>query len=117
MWLQFLLALLICFIFVCLPGYILARACGYDRFFCFAIAPLMTTSIYTVLGIVYAKLGVYASWVSVMLPSTIFAILAFITMQYLRLNQKKFVAASRHITHQTSSLGFVDELKIFVPIL
>nr|WP_315521744.1 DUF6541 family protein [Olegusella massiliensis] len=117
MWLQFLLALPVCFIFVCLPGYLFARACNYDPFFCFAFAPLITTTIYTLLGIIFVRLGVFASWASVALPSIIVSLLIYIGGVYLRHTQQKSISVSHHAASRSVPIGFIEELKIFAPYL
>lgn len=117
MWLHFFLALPICLVFVCLPGYFLIRACDYDRFFSLALAPLVTITLYTVVGIVFEKLGIFASWVSVALP---LCLLATVVLAFRRLQRRRgeLQFSSQHLgTICTSQNSFKGELKVFLPYL
>lgn len=78
MWDQFLIALLLGIIFIFLPGFLFLRSCNQTRFTSLALSPLLTILLFTILGIIYSKIGVASSWVTVFGVVFAIAILLYI---------------------------------------
>lgn len=65
MWDQFLIALLLGIIFIFLPGFLFLRSCNQTRFTSLALSPLLAILLFTILGIIYSKIGIASSWITV----------------------------------------------------
>lgn len=68
MWGLFFAAALLVSIFLYVPGYLALRGFGMERTLAFSLAPLLGVAAYAVLGLVYAKLGIWSCWASQAVP-------------------------------------------------
>jgi hypothetical protein len=68
MWLELALAILVGCAFVLVPGYFFLRAARVSRIDSVCMAPIVTLVLTGVLTIVYSKLGVFSSWLTVYAP-------------------------------------------------
>lgn len=78
MWDMLCAATLTLALFLYLPPYLLLRSFKSRRGFALATAPLVASSVYSLEAIVYAKLGVASSWVSIVAPLAIVAAILFV---------------------------------------
>lgn len=82
MWLDFFIALPICIAFLYIPGLLLAHICSSDHITRLALAPVLASLVYTVLGVIYQKLGIFASWISLFLPAVLIAALVLVLLRH-----------------------------------
>lgn len=68
MWSEFFIGVIACVAFSFIPGYFLARALNQRRFMSLGIAPCLSIALYALLGILYAALGVFCTWVNIFVP-------------------------------------------------
>lgn len=64
-------------LFLYLPSYLLLRSFKSRRGFALATAPLVASSVYSLEAIIYAKLGVASSWISIVVPLAVVAAILF----------------------------------------
>ncbi len=74
MWGMFFAAVVLVGCFLYIPGFFALRAFCISRIFALVCAPLLSLVVYSLLGIVYAKVGIFCSWVVLVLP---YGVLAF----------------------------------------
>ena len=84
MWAQFAFAVLVELFALYVPGFLTLRAAGFSRFASAVCAPLIFVAFANVLYIVYAKAGVSSSWLTVEVPLTICALIAYAIMRLRR---------------------------------
>ena len=77
MWDMLCAATLTLALFLYLPPYLLLRSFKSRRGFALAAAPLVASSVYSLEAIIYAKLGMASSWVSIVVPLAIVAAILF----------------------------------------
>lgn len=68
MWLSFALAVIVCLVLLYLPGFLLCRGLGLSSLSAFATAPLVDVACYCLVGLAYARLGVFSTTLNVFLP-------------------------------------------------
>lgn len=78
MWDSFLVACVLCALFVFLPGCLFFRGLGFKPSFAFAAAPLFSAAAYPILGILYDKVGIFSNWTTVFLPVLLVGVLVCI---------------------------------------
>ena len=83
MWSMFCLAVLAIIAIVYIPGFFFLRSISFSALISLACAPIVSIVAYEVLGIVYAKVGIGGSWLTIFLPPAIFAIILFIRKLFL----------------------------------
>ena len=81
MWDQFLIALLLGIIFIFLPGFLFLRSCNQTRFTSLALSPLLAILLFTILGIIYSKIGIASSCLWSRFRNLHFALYCFIPCQ------------------------------------
>lgn len=84
MWTTFLICILVCVFVLYLPGFLLFRALGFDCAMSLALAPLGALAFYALLAIAYGFLGVYCSWITLFLPTTIITAIAYVGRRILK---------------------------------
>ena len=77
MWDMLCAATLTLALFLYLPPYLLLRSFKSRRGFALAAAPLVASSVYSLEAIIYAKLGIDSSWISIVAPLAIVAVILF----------------------------------------
>lgn len=68
MWSMFVLAVLVGALFLYLPGFLVLRGCRMSLLASFVFAPLLSLAVYALLCILYAKIGVSAAWMTLLIP-------------------------------------------------
>lgn len=80
-WIAFTMAYAAMAIAVFAPGYFLLRCLALDKGRALCLAPLASSSLITLEGILYAALGIYASWISTtLIPACMLAALLYARM-------------------------------------
>lgn len=82
MWLDFFIAIPLCVIFLYIPGLLLARIFSSDHIALLALAPALSLLAYAILAIIYQKLGIFASWISLFFPLLLLAAVGLILQRY-----------------------------------
>lgn len=67
-WASFIAGVIVCAVFLYVPGFVFLLGLGFSRVHALVLAPVASLFGYCVLGIVYAKTGTFCSWASVALP-------------------------------------------------
>lgn len=117
MWLQFALALPVCFVFLYVPGYFFSRALSYDPIASLALAPLATSIAYAILAIAYAAAGIYTTWVVMLLPLSAASVL-FWAFSCRKRENSHDAARARHASHAvTPTVTLWDELQVYLPYI
>lgn len=81
MWFDFILAALVCSAILLVPGYLLLRASGLQRPWSACLAPLFTVSVACVLGEVYARAGIPANPLTILLVPAVIALVAALALR------------------------------------
>ncbi|CAK7057005.1 MAG: hypothetical protein MEEGG_00923 [Eggerthella lenta] len=68
MWSMFVVSVLAGIVFLYIPGFLLLRACRLPRLTALVSAPLLSIVGYLLLCLLYAKLGVFSSWMTLVIP-------------------------------------------------
>ncbi len=68
MWVTFYATMACAVAFLLVPGYLVARGLRADRWVSIMLAPMVSTALYAVMAILYAKRGVACGWTSLALP-------------------------------------------------
>ena len=76
MWDMLVISVLTGAIFLYLPGFLLLRACRVRSLTALACAPLVTVPLYLALCILYERVGVFSSWLSVFVPLAVLGLVA-----------------------------------------
>lgn len=85
LWVPFLLAFLSCIVILYFPGFLLSRILRFSILDTFAFAPCVSIVGYSITFIIFEKIGIEASWISVFLiPS----LLMFLIWSVIKLNSK-----------------------------
>lgn len=77
MWLTFALAVIVCFVLLYLPGFLLCRGLGLSSLSSFAASPLVVVACYCLVGLAYAQLGIFCTMLNVFLPVLAVAVALF----------------------------------------
>lgn len=77
MWDLFFVSVLAGYALLCIPGYVLMRVFSVSRIVCAAAAPTVTVSAYCLLAIVYGKVGIACSWITLALPVLLLGAVVF----------------------------------------
>lgn len=86
MWASFFIVCAVGVLFLECPGYLLLRMAGFPRGFAACIAPVISSALYSVLGILFERAGIAANPFSVVFAPTLLLILAFCIILKLRGN-------------------------------
>lgn len=90
MWLTFMWGVVACLLLLYVPGFLLFRFLGFDKFRSLIIAPIASLASYCLLGIVFAKVDIECSWLSVAVPPC----LVFLVLYIVRLIRTRVSGAS-----------------------
>ncbi|MBR1828870.1 MAG: hypothetical protein IJ781_05090 [Atopobiaceae bacterium] len=71
MWVTFYATMACAVAFLLVPGYLVARGLRADRWVSIMLAPMVSTALYAVMAILYAKRGVACGWTSLALPVSV----------------------------------------------
>ena len=74
MWLDMVMPVSICVLSLYLPGICLCFTCGVRKFSSVLISPIISTVIYVALGILFQRLGIFASFFSLVFPVFIISV-------------------------------------------
>lgn len=78
MWGMLALSVVVGALFLYIPGALLLRAARISRIASIVCAPIVSIPFYMVMCILYAKMGVYASWISLFAPLALLSVLALL---------------------------------------
>lgn len=77
MWSMFCVSVLAGIVFLYVPGFLLLQACRFPRLTSLVCAPLPSIAAYMLLCLLYSKVGVFGSWVTLFVPLLILGAVAF----------------------------------------
>lgn len=78
MWLSFSIGIVVCIALLYAPGFFLFRAMGFDGLHSLVLAPIASALSYIVLGITFSRLGIFCTWVNIVLPVFVLYLLLFV---------------------------------------
>lgn len=78
MWFQFVLTVVAEIGILYLPGFFILKALRIKTLKCVLFAPLIAIATYIVMGIVYDKLNIFASWATMFCPLLVFGFILFV---------------------------------------
>lgn len=84
MWDVFFLSVLVAVLFLYLPGFFFMRAFRIAPVAGLAVAPVVTLAVYSLLCVVYSKIGVYCSWLMLFVPSLVVSIILLALLRIVR---------------------------------
>ena len=87
MWAAFFIVCAVGVLFLVCPGYFLLRIASFPRGYAACMAPIISSALYSVLGILFEKIGIAANPLSIVLAPTSILFLAFCTILKLRGNR------------------------------
>ena len=105
MWVQFFLALPAFIAILYVPGYLFSRLLSDDFMLAIATAPLASTCVYSLLGILFGEMGVYTTWITLVAPSTLIGIGCYV----LTWRRRKATMPSRQV--------IISEMKSYLPYI
>lgn len=104
MWGLFAFGIIICMLFVYLPGFFIFKSLRYSSYLSVTLAPCASISEYGLLCLIFESIEMQTSFVSLFLASLLISLVIFGTALYLGKGNLAFKAPYKHKNHQWSNL-------------
>lgn len=104
MWGFFVFGIIICMLFVYLPGFFVFKSLRYSNYLSLTLAPCASISEYGLLCLVFGFIGIQTSFVSLFLVSLAISLVIFGATSYLGKGNPTFKAPYKHENHQWLNL-------------
>lgn len=114
MWDVFALTVLAEIVFVYCPGFSLLRALRFSSVLSLTLSPIISISVYSIIGIVFGKCGIYCGWQTAVMPFFIFCLIVYLLLTFV--TKKGLVHESKKMPSSTEGGSIAITLALYVVI-